>query len=427
MRDFGIFCLVLLLASIGHIATDIYLPSMPYLVEYFGTTKSVVQLTFTAYLLSYCFAPLIVGPISDRLGRKRPIKAGIYLSLLATVLCSFATSINLLILARFLQGIGMGIIVTTGRALLPDYFQGVKLAKYFSYMSMGMAFVLALAPPIGGFIQDNSTWRMVFVCMSIYLVIVYFLVSFFMKDASKSTVEKDEELQQEFDEMAESAKNKKSTTLEDNRDQKKSHTLSYYFYAYKEVFNNKQFMLYSFCTILTVTGVISYLTASPFIFQQVLGLSATEYGLIAILLCGVVFIMGLINSKLINFVKARVLLYINSALIILSGILLMIINQFFVVNLYTLLIPIVIYFITMPISFSNAGALAMSNLKGNYGTATALTTNLQFLGGVLGSAYISLSHEASFLPLSSLYILMGILYFLVVYFARDEKIITHKI
>lgn len=388
MKDIIIFLLILILSSIGYIATDIYLPSMPDMVQHFETSNTIVQLTFSVYMFSFCVTPFIVGPISDNIGRKIPILYGLYVSLIATFLCIFAYNIYFLIFARFLQGIGTGMIVSTSRALLPDYFEGEKLRKYFSYISMFMALILAIAPPLGGMIQDASSWRIVFVTMFFYLTLVLILVKLIMKDYPKK--------------------------------QGSFSGIRHHLASYKALFANQLFMLYTVCTIFTVMGVIAYLTVSPFLLQSLIGLSATEYGFTALSLCGIVFISGFINSRMIHHFSSRTLLISAIILILLSGSLLFIFNQLDLINTYTLLIPALIYFASMPLSISNAAALALNSVQGNYGAATALMTGLQFMGGGISSLLISLSNENSLLPLGICFLVLGLLYMMALMSVKEK-------
>lgn len=105
---FYITTYLLLLISLGYVATDIYLPSLPALSIYFHASDNEVQMTLFSYLLSFSLAPLIFGPLSDHMGRKKILIFGVALGTLSTFGCLFAQSIDWLIIARFLQGIGMG-------------------------------------------------------------------------------------------------------------------------------------------------------------------------------------------------------------------------------------------------------------------------------------------------------------------------------
>ncbi len=383
MKESLIFAFALILSSIGHIATDIYLPSMPHIARDFDTTTTLVKLTLSAYMLSFCIVPLIVGPISDRVGRKKPILIGILLGLISTCLCAYANSVYLLIFARFLQGIGLGMIVSTSRAILPDHFQGPKLAKLYSYMTMAMALMLAIAPPLGGFIQDSASWRMTFIIMAVYLVMVFGIVVFFLKD-KKPIHASDSSLQ----------------------------GIKQYIMSYKELINNWHYMSYSTCTVLTVMGIVAYLTASPFLYQNVVGLSATEYGLTALILCGTVFISGFINSRLIQKLSSEAILRAGNLLMLSSGVLYLIFDALAMINFYTILISAMVFFVTMPVSFAIAGSLALKNVQKNYGAAVALISSLQFLGGVLSSSYISLSEAGSLRPLGTVMVFLGLAFFI---------------
>lgn len=390
MKDTLIFTLALILGSIGHIATDIYLPSMPHIVRNFETTTTLVQLTFSAYMLSFCIVPLIVGPLSDRIGRKRPILMGIMIGFISTLLCAFSTSVYVLIFARFLQGIGMGMIVSTARAILPDYFNGAKLTRYFSYMTMGMALVLAIAPPLGGVIQDMASWRMTFIVMAIYLAIVFGLILFVMKD--KTSI-------------------------------RPSHQgIAHYFISYKELFTNPLYICYCMCTVFTVMGIMAYLTASPFLYQTVVGLSATEYGLTALVLCATVFTSGFINSRLITRFKSESILLVGSILMLSSGLLFLIFDALSMINVYTILISAMVFFVTMPLSFANAGSLALKSVSKNYGAASALFSSLQFLGGVLSSTYISLAETSNLRALGNCIVFIGIGFFIFLSLASKKRL-----
>ena len=100
--------LILLLVSIGQLAVDLYLPSMPAIVEYFGTTADAVQMTLTWFLIGFSFSQLFYGPMSDTYGRRRIVLIGLLLFVLGGVGCIVASSSNSLLFFRFVQGIGAG-------------------------------------------------------------------------------------------------------------------------------------------------------------------------------------------------------------------------------------------------------------------------------------------------------------------------------
>src|SRR4051794_36235807 len=108
---FYITVYLLLLISLGYVVTDIYLPSLPALTVHFHASDNKVQMTLFSYLLSFSLAPLICGPLSDHIGRKKVLLAGVIIGTLATLGCLFAQNIDLLIISRFIQGFGMGAVL----------------------------------------------------------------------------------------------------------------------------------------------------------------------------------------------------------------------------------------------------------------------------------------------------------------------------
>ena len=119
---------ITILCSIGYVATDIYLPSLPAIAREFAVGEKEVQATLAIYLLSFAFTPLLFGPLSDHFGRKKVIVTGLTITLFATIGCALSSSISMLILFRLGQGVGAGAVVVSGRATIADLFKE-QLAK----------------------------------------------------------------------------------------------------------------------------------------------------------------------------------------------------------------------------------------------------------------------------------------------------------
>lgn len=375
MKNTTIFTFVLILSAIGHLATDIYLPSMPSMTDYFDTSTTLVQMTFSIYMLSFIVAPLVIGPISDSIGRKKPILIGITLGLVATLLCAFSHNIYVLIFSRFLQGIGLGMVVSLSRALLPDHFQGKELAKYYSYMAMLMPVILAVGPILGGVIQEQSSWRGVFAFMSVYLLIILYIVT------TKLQI-----------------KENPSPT---------SSNIRTYLKGYKTLLKNKQFMNYSLFSVFIFSGMSIYLTVSSFLFQELIGLTPTEMGATSLIFFGTTFIVGFMNVHLIKLLKPKQILCFAVPLVLISGFMLISCHYFDVLNIYTLILSLIVFFCSVPLTFANVSALALGSIKSNFGSATALLSCLQFLGGAIASFLISFTNSTSVVPLGATFLMIG--------------------
>ncbi|MBN9674059.1 multidrug effflux MFS transporter [Roseibium aggregatum] len=156
------------LVAIGPISMAIYTPAMPTLVEAFGTTGSAVKLTLTAYFAGFAVTQLICGPFSDAFGRK-PVTLfflGIYL--VSSVLATFAPSIEFMVIARAMQGVGAAVGVSISRAIVRDQYTGQASARIMNTIAMMLALGPAIAPTIGGIVLELFGWREIFWCMVVY-------------------------------------------------------------------------------------------------------------------------------------------------------------------------------------------------------------------------------------------------------------------
>lgn len=148
--------------TIVEMATDMYLPNLPAVLKEFKTTESLLQLTLSVNLFGLATAGLIAGPLSDALGRRSILLSGLILFLLGGIFCMLSQSVNMLIGARLMQGLGGGIVLVVGTAIMRDLFQGERLAKAMSMMGMMIAISPGLAPILGGFIGLYLNWRATF-------------------------------------------------------------------------------------------------------------------------------------------------------------------------------------------------------------------------------------------------------------------------
>ncbi|MGO4125949.1 multidrug effflux MFS transporter [Inquilinus sp. YAF38] len=151
-----------LLTGFGPMSTDVYLPSLPSLVTAFDTDVATVQLTLSVFLVGFAVAQLVYGPVSDRIGRRPAILAGVTIFTAASIACALATSIEMLILCRFLQALGACCGPVLGRAVVRDLYGPERSARILAYMSMAMALAPAIGPIIGGVLQQEFGWQATF-------------------------------------------------------------------------------------------------------------------------------------------------------------------------------------------------------------------------------------------------------------------------
>lgn len=158
------FLLILLgmLTAFGPFVTDMYLPTLPSMTGYFGTTSSMVQLGLTSSMLGLALGQLLFGPLSDRCGRRMPLLAAMWLFIGSTILCIFAADIEQFVILRFVQGIaGAGGIVIS-RSVATDCFTGTDLVRMLAVIGAINGIAPVSAPILGGALTDVIGWRGIF-------------------------------------------------------------------------------------------------------------------------------------------------------------------------------------------------------------------------------------------------------------------------
>jgi len=247
---FFLITLIISLVVIARFASDIYLPSFLFIAKDFSTSFKLVQISIVCYFFAVSFSQFIYGVLSDYYGRKILLIIGLILFVIGCILAILSHSIWFFLLARTIQGLGMGAAVSLARAMLGDSFQGERLHKVSSYSSMTTSLTPAAAPIVGGYIQYYSNWEMNFVFLLIASLILLFFIIFFFKESAKKTTERTITLMQ-------------STVF---------------------VIKNKKFIFNALFRFIMGIIVMGYLTDSTYLFQVLLGYNELQYSRLAIFL-----------------------------------------------------------------------------------------------------------------------------------------------
>ena len=154
------------LSAFGPLSMDMYLPGLPALTRELGSSASIGQLTLTGCMLGIAAGQLIVGPLSDALGRRRPLVAGLVGYVVASAACALAPSMGALIALRVIQGIAGGAGVVIARAIVRDLYGGALAARVFALLMMVTGVAPVLAPLVGGQVLAFTSWRGIFVLLA---------------------------------------------------------------------------------------------------------------------------------------------------------------------------------------------------------------------------------------------------------------------
>ena len=149
----AILPVVVLASSVSIMSTDIYTPSLPHLPEYFATTPQAVQLTISLNIIAFALAQLVLGPVSDRFGRRPVMLTGLGLFTVASIACAASQSIGQLITMRIAQGLSASVEAVVGLAIIRDLFKDTDQVRALAIWGMAISITPAAAPILGGYVH----------------------------------------------------------------------------------------------------------------------------------------------------------------------------------------------------------------------------------------------------------------------------------
>ena len=162
INEWRLILVLVLATAIGPFSMQVFLPALPAIQSSYGVTAATAQLAFSLSAFAMAVATLFYGPISDRVGRRRALLAGIVIFIAGSLVCAFATSITWLIIGRIVQAAGGVAGMVLGRAIVRDVYDRERSASAIAYITMAMVVAPMLAPAIGGVLTDLIGWTAVF-------------------------------------------------------------------------------------------------------------------------------------------------------------------------------------------------------------------------------------------------------------------------
>lgn len=246
--------LLALLTAFGPVATDMYIPSMPDIGRLLATDASSVQLTLSAYLAGFAVGQIIYGPLSDHYGRKPVLLAALGLFCAASLACAAAPNIEALIAARALQALGGSGAIVLARAIVRDLYTGARAGRELSRMGAIMSFAPVLAPLIGGIVQAWFGWRANFI---IIVAVGMATIAITWRSLPETLPHRP------VAPIAISGAIRSSATIASNR----------VFWANLGI------------VALSYAGLFAWISGSPFVLQNLYGLSAFEFSIAFAIAC----------------------------------------------------------------------------------------------------------------------------------------------
>jgi MFS transporter, DHA1 family, multidrug resistance protein len=365
--------LVVVLGSVMAIAPlsiDMYLPAFPELAHEFDASASVVQLTLTACVAGLALGQLLVGPLSDRFGRRLPLIATLITYAAASLLCSFAPSVVVLMALRFVQGLaGAGAVVIVG-AVVRDLYSGAAAARLFSSLIMVMGLAPILAPLAGAQVLALTSWRGIFLVLALLSALIAALVA----------VGLGETLAQE----------RRST-------RGLGHTLQ----TMRALLRDRWFVGHALAGALGFGALFAYVAGSPFVLQGIYGVSPQLYS--------VLFAMNGVGLIAASQVNARLVVRFGPERMLHAGLLgiaaasgtLLAVGLTGGLGVGAVLVPMFVVVSSLPFVLPNSMALALTDHAAVAGTASALLGASQFLISALVAPLVGAGGTQSAVPMGA--------------------------
>lgn len=339
------------MAALGAVTVDMYLPSLPAVAADLGTTAAAAQLTITGVLIGAALGQLIVGPLSDRYGRRRPALAGIALHVVASLLCVVAPTIGMLIALRVVQGVGNAAATITAMALIRDRMSGAPAARVISRLMLVIGVAPLFAPTVGGLIAGVAGWRAVFLALAIFGIVLGAAVWRWLPE-----------------------------TLPPAR--RATAGLRGAIGGYRWLLRDRTFVALAVIPGLGMGALISYVAGSPFVLQGEYGLTAHQFALV-FAVNGVGLVVGSqINAALLHRRSPVGILRVALPLTVAVAAAQLVIAVIGTAGVLGTLAPLFLILFLLGFIMGNASATALSRHGERAGTAAAVIGATQ--AGVAG-------------------------------------------
>ncbi|MFE0588926.1 multidrug effflux MFS transporter [Micromonospora echinospora] len=363
--------LVLVLGSliaIGPLTIDMYLPALPAIVDDLSTTSAAVQLTLTGTLAGLAVGQLVIGPLSDALGRRTPLLAGTALHVLASLLCVIAPSVEVLGALRVLQGLGTAATAVVAMAVVRDLFSGAAFATLFSRLMLVMGVAPILAPTLGSEVLRWTSWRGIFVVLAIFGVALLAVAAFGLRETLPVAL-------------------RRSGRMIDT------------VRTYGTLLRDRVFVGLVLVAGLAMAALFAYVSGSSFVLQDQYGLDEQEFGLAFGAGAVGLILATQLNVRLLRRYTPQRILLVSLVAGTVAALGMLVFAATGLGGLPALLATLWVVLAAAGLAMPNAPALALSRHGEAAGTASALLGAVQFgvgavaapLVGVLGTGAVAMA------------------------------------
>lgn len=343
-----------MLTAIGPVSLSFFTPAMPQIVDAFHTTPAAVKMALSLYFAGFAFAQLVCGPLSDGFGRKPIAIAFMTIYAAASLAALVAPSIEILVAARFVQGVGAAGGVAVARAVVRDVFTHEKSARIMNLIGIILSVGPALAPTIGGAVMELSSWHAVFALMFAAGLAIIVAVRFGLKE----TVTRD-------------LSRIRPAALAQ---------------SYRLLLTSRYFMLSSLTIAGTSGAIYALATVLPFIMMVRVGLSPAQFGLSMLLQSGMYFVGSVAVRILLARYSAFTLVAVGIVLVGCGSVLIAVMPHLAAPSLASVMGPVAVYAVGVAFVMPAMQTATLAPFPRIAGSASAMAGFLQLGAGLLGGS-----------------------------------------
>lgn len=345
--------------ALGPLTIDLYLPGLPKIEADLGTTAAAVQFTLTGTLIGLAFGQLLVGPLSDAHGRRKPLYFGTMLHVVASIVSGLAPNIAVLGGARVLQGVGAAATAVVTMAIVRDLYSGRAAALLLSQLMLVLGVAPVLAPSLGGLVLGLMSWRGLFVVLGAFALLLIVLVRFEIEE-----------------------------TLPPER--RRPGSISGIGQAYRSLLRDPVFVALMFVSGLSMAAMFAYVSGSSFVIQDQYGLDEQQFGFV--FGGGSVFLIAgtQLSGKLLHRWDMRTILFGALVGSTVSTAALLAVAAVGVGGLPALLVPLWATLAFTGLAMPSAPAIALTLHGEASGSAAALVGSVRYAIGALAAPVVGL-------------------------------------
>ncbi|HLB77556.1 MAG TPA: Bcr/CflA family multidrug efflux MFS transporter [Candidatus Dormibacteraeota bacterium] len=357
------------LTAFGPLSIDMYLPALPAIGRDLAASESLIQLTLTACLIGLAIGQVVAGPISDALGRRRPLLIGVAGYVLASLLCAVAPTAPILVSLRLLQGLAGAAGIVIARAIVRDLYTGSAAARYFSRLILIFGIAPILAPVLGAQMMRFTSWHGIFLALAVVTALLWL-------GAARALPE----------------------TLPVER--RRSGSLGDTVQTFRRLAADTRFLGYAVSGGLGFGAMFAYIAGSPFVLQGIYHVSPQTFSLIFGLNAVGFVITSQINGSLVGRIPPARLLTVGVTVTGVAGLALLAVILIGGLGLAAVLPPLFVLVSSIGFVVPNAVALALSRHPEAAGTGSALVGVIQSGIGAAGAPLVGIAGITTALPMA---------------------------